>query len=583
MKYALIRTYELLIKGTIMPNNVKQIRNRATGTFLPARVQQVAKHVGKTVTGQCQTRRGTGTATLISPDIVLVSAHTIRRGLPTHVQFSARDSFFDQGIAYDVDEQVSNDSDTARSLGIHCGLHGDFALLRLKPKNGQFPGNQFGYSTIDKRNIPKDADIYFIGHSSGSHQKVSRDSLCPSIPLDDALSSRQISRQSLVGLPYFKGNTQAMIQSVVNTTTRNATTRTVTLSSPSGKPSRIKPDASGYVKFRPYVKEDGYMLTTHSVRDGGSGGVYTLKDGTIIGIHCGKVLHPETGTPVNLVYFPWGNAELNFSFVHCQGRKKQKPRSKKVASPIDEVGREFTTQQIHSERDTLIKDIRENPALKKKLFDLCKSIPELKDKGPKSSRDLHFDWDSLIDRFLEHKQKDYLDRYDALLSKTETNTKPVLLGRQAEVDTTSRKSKYSAFYTLDETKWCWGINLAFIEGIAKTEQPVILKTQLPDDIVNHLKTARSNGQRFLKKVAHLGNNTKITLNELLHDNDDKPTFTGYALEIACFLDLGYQLTSTTSPSGNLTLRLSPPTKPDKKLKISSEVNQYGKIFKPTLL
>ena len=74
-----------------------------------------------------QTRRGIGTAVLIGRDIVLVSKHSLNKGLPQAVQFDATGGFYDQGQAFEVDSIISNASYIAQKLGIQHSIGGDLA------------------------------------------------------------------------------------------------------------------------------------------------------------------------------------------------------------------------------------------------------------------------------------------------------------------------------------------------------------------------------------------------------------------------------------------------------------------------
>ena len=95
-------------------------------------------------------------------------------------------------------------------------------------------------------------------------------------------------------------------------------------------------------------------------------------------------------------------------------------------------------------------------------------------------------------------------------------------------------------------KWSWSINLAFIEALAQTSQAAYLATELPHAIIDVIKetTTRMNGKRFLDKINTLKNDTihrpHKSASPKRPDQSDR-LFTAYALEIACFLDLNYQL------------------------------------------
>ena len=127
-------------------------------------------------------------------------------------------------------------------------------------------------------------------------------------------------------------------------------TRRVTISSPTKRQSTIdNPATSNVMVELPAVVSPHYMLTSHAVNDGASGGVYLDKNGHIVGIHCGKVLHPATKTPVNLVYFPRAAAHhLSYIFMNKAVRKKQK---KLIA--ITTTGRQMLAKEFKKVTHTL--------------------------------------------------------------------------------------------------------------------------------------------------------------------------------------------------------------------------------------
>ena len=566
-----------------MPNLIKPkspIKNRAIGRLdLPKPVTVAARSIGKLIMGpERQTRRGIGTAVLIGPDIVLVSKHSLNKGIPQAVQFDATGGFYDQGQAFEVDSIISNASYIAQKLGIQHSIGGDLALLKLHPNNNQYPGDIYGFKSIEVTDIQPNDDLYFVGHASGSHQKVSVHNAHPWAPLNDALGANLATK----GTHTIRNHASHGVITSVSTHTRR-----VTIASPSKRQSIIdNPATSNVMVELPAVVSPHYMLTSHAVNDGASGGVYLDKNGHIVGIHCGKVLHPATKTPVNLVYFPWGNATSPFLYIHEQSRKK---KNKKKLIAITTTGRQMLAKEFKKVTHTLKNAIHTDVDLKKKLVSVSKIYPQLKENRPTSSRQKKFNWSDFIDEFSKIKQDDYLEQYKTLETATQNNTKPVLLGRQAEVDTIARKNKKTSHYTLNEKKWSWSINLAFIEALAQTSQAAFLATELPHAIIDVIKetATRMNGKRFLDKINTLKNDPSIDLTHLLHpkrpDQSDR-LFTAYALEIACFLDLNYQLKEHQKNDEAHRFELVPPKKTSKNPpQISDEVNALGHRYLPTLL
>ena len=148
-------------------------------------------------------------------------------------------------------------------------------------------------------------------------------------------------------------------------------------------------------------------------------------------------------------------------------RKKQK---KLIA--ITTTGRQMLAKEFKKVTHTLKNAIHTDVDLKKKLVSVSKIYPQLKENRPTSSRQKKFNWSDFIDEFSKIKQDDYLEQYKTLETATQNNTKPVLLGRQAEVDTIARKNKTTSHYTLNE-KWSWSINSGIYRSIGSNQPSCI--------------------------------------------------------------------------------------------------------------
>ena len=82
----------------------------------------------------------------ISEDAFMIARHCLSSGKPKLVQFNATNSFYDQGLTFNVLEEIDIHSPTARGLGIKTDPYGDIALLKIAPLNGELPGKIFGFT-----------------------------------------------------------------------------------------------------------------------------------------------------------------------------------------------------------------------------------------------------------------------------------------------------------------------------------------------------------------------------------------------------------------------------------------------------
>lgn len=114
--------------------------------------------------------------------------------------------------------------------------------------------------------------------------------------------------------------------------------------------------------------------------------------------------------------------------------------------------------------------------------------------------------------------------------RTSAGSKDIALGNRSEVS-----SLRQDFYILDVGIWSWGVNQAFIEGLAKKSAKAMLITPFCEEAKNHLKQQGSKGKDFLDRVKQAWKEDQA----LWHSGQDRHTW--YALELAALLDLGYRL------------------------------------------
>ncbi|MSR88692.1 MAG: hypothetical protein EXS67_03445 [Candidatus Margulisbacteria bacterium] len=289
--------------------------------------------VGKVVLNRrLKSQVGLGSGVLIGDRYFLTAKHVVDQSLSCSVVLGTGSDFCSKGSAYSVKKIILPESQEAIDLGLHCGKKGDFVILELEEKNGQFPGNVYGYTRLNKPEDMRPA-LYFQGFQSGTNLKMSASLYRPkSLTFLIARKFKDWGNR-LVG---WNRTSHGYITQV----NESGGETEFLLRSPTQRPIVIVDDAGGVSKngrklvsstqfevlLAPQFGAD-HVVVAHATGGGCSGGVYFTENGDIYAIHMGAI--DRHGLKEHVAYFPWAESvtDIYKESMELEARNNKSPKS----------------------------------------------------------------------------------------------------------------------------------------------------------------------------------------------------------------------------------------------------------------
>ena len=123
------------------------------------------------ISNNAGSQRGIGSGILVSKNLFICSKHCILSDMPMFVVFGAHKNYNSMGTSYKVIRIHDPDSEIAQKAGLKCGGNGDFVLLEIDDPEDSL--ESVGFTSISSPEDQAPDTLYYLGHSSGSHCKVS--------------------------------------------------------------------------------------------------------------------------------------------------------------------------------------------------------------------------------------------------------------------------------------------------------------------------------------------------------------------------------------------------------------------------
>jgi hypothetical protein len=333
---------DILFSTPIKKQNMARVMLRGEDDILDrvkGMLERTQWQVGKVVEGGGKHfQRGVGSGVLIGDRYLLTSRHVIGEDARYRVVFGAVGGYHSKGMAFEVSGIIEPDSHQARVLGLQCGHAGDFVILKVDAKDGEYPGNKYGYTPLS---VPLEdrPTLYFQGFQSGSNLKVSTASHRPKrVPY--LLATRFVE---WVGKKISWNRTTS---GVIQSTTKDNEALTLLLHSPTQKPvlrvdgegqvtkngRQLQSDTDYQVLLPPQYGVD-HVIVAHQTGGGSSGGVYFTEKGEIYAIHIGTI--DRLGGTENIAYFPWASTVTTIydDIVTLEGRNDKGRSNQKAVKP----------------------------------------------------------------------------------------------------------------------------------------------------------------------------------------------------------------------------------------------------------